>query len=96
MPSTPHDPSEAVLNGIAKVKVLAQAQGREFAFVLNHGTTVATNAILEGKGAKVCDISDSFSVLVFPFFLSLFHRTLSINQSERLLTGLHLYIPHIR
>jgi N-methylhydantoinase A len=41
LPSTPGDPSEGVSRGVAEVGV-AEAD-----FV--HGTTVATNALLEGK-----------------------------------------------
>ncbi len=40
IPSTPEDPSRAVLKGL---------EGIEEDFVLIHGTTVATNAFLEGK-----------------------------------------------
>jgi N-methylhydantoinase A len=49
-PSTPHDPSEAFLTGVRLA--LDQAGGAPDAVgrVL-HGTTVATNLILEGKGA---------------------------------------------
>ena len=50
--STPHDQSEAVLKGILKACEEAGAEPGEIVDVL-HGTTVATNAILEGKGAKV-------------------------------------------
>lgn len=49
VPSTPDDPSRAV---IAAVSELAERYGRALADVLVHGTTVATNALLEGKGAE--------------------------------------------
>lgn len=55
-PSTPADPSIGVLEGLA---VLAQALGMERGQLLArterivHGTTVATNALLERKGARV-------------------------------------------
>ena len=52
VPSTPSDPSEAVLNGTDKVCALANVSAAEINGFL-HGTTVATNAILEGKGARV-------------------------------------------
>ena len=52
VPSTPADPSVGVLNGIALVCERAGADARDIAHVL-HGTTVATNAILTGSGAKV-------------------------------------------
>jgi N-methylhydantoinase A/oxoprolinase/acetone carboxylase beta subunit len=45
--STPDDPSRAILSGIA-----AMAGGSEAADVV-HGSTVATNAVLERKGARV-------------------------------------------
>lgn len=51
-PSTPHDPSVAVLDGIAAICAQAGVDPREVAQIL-HGTTVATNVILEGKGARV-------------------------------------------
>lgn len=50
--STPHDQSVGVLHGIDKVCAEAGVSEAQIAHVL-HGTTVATNAILEGKGAKV-------------------------------------------
>ena len=50
--STPSDQAVGVLNGIAKVCDEAGIALSEVAQVL-HGTTVATNAILEGKGATV-------------------------------------------
>jgi len=51
-PSTPHDPSEAVLDGIAAICQQAQVDPTSVAQIM-HGTTVATNVILEGKGARV-------------------------------------------
>jgi N-methylhydantoinase A len=50
--STPQDQSVAVLRGIEKVCHEAGITFAEIGAVL-HGTTVATNAILEGKGARV-------------------------------------------
>ncbi len=50
--STPADQAVGVLNGIGKVCAEAGIAMSEIAEVL-HGTTVATNAILEGKGATV-------------------------------------------
>ena len=44
LPSTPDDPSRGILQGIAEAGV------KEADFV--HGSTVATNALLEGKGAR--------------------------------------------
>ncbi len=56
VPSTPADPSEGVLDGL---RLLADSLGLDLAALLAqterivHGTTVATNALLERKGAKV-------------------------------------------
>jgi N-methylhydantoinase A len=52
VPSTPHDPSEAVLNGIEKICRTSGVSQRDIRYVM-HGTTVATNAILTRRGAKV-------------------------------------------
>jgi N-methylhydantoinase A len=46
LPSTPADPSRAVLAGIDRLLGAAEA-------TIFHGSTVATNALLEGKGAEV-------------------------------------------
>jgi N-methylhydantoinase A len=51
-PSTPHDQSVGVLAGMHKAATAAGISSADIGQVL-HGTTVATNAILEGKGAKV-------------------------------------------
>ena len=51
-PSTPHDPALAVLHGLADVMAQAGAGPEDLEF-LAHGTTVATNAALERKGARV-------------------------------------------
>lgn len=51
-PSTPHDSSEGILNGVEKICADAKVAPKDIAFFL-HGTTVATNAMLEGKGARV-------------------------------------------
>ena len=51
-PSTPADQSEGVMSGLSKVCAQAGIAPSAISQVL-HGTTVATNAILEGKGARV-------------------------------------------
>jgi N-methylhydantoinase A len=51
-PSTPHDSSEGILNGVTAICGKAQITPADIEIFL-HGTTVATNAILEGKGARV-------------------------------------------
>jgi N-methylhydantoinase A len=52
VPSTPHDSSEGVLNGIKKICEQNDLNAEDINSVM-HGTTVATNAVLEGKGARV-------------------------------------------
>jgi len=51
-PSTPADPSQGVLSGVSRI---CEEAGIEVADLRNilHGTTVATNAVLESKGARV-------------------------------------------
>ncbi|WP_394760444.1 hydantoinase/oxoprolinase family protein [Phenylobacterium sp.] len=51
-PSTPHDSSEGVLYGVNAICGMAGVSAEEIEVFL-HGTTVATNAVLEGKGAMV-------------------------------------------
>ena len=51
-PSTPQDSSEGILNGVEAITAEAGVAASEIEYFL-HGTTVATNAVLEGKGAKV-------------------------------------------
>jgi N-methylhydantoinase A len=52
VPSTPDDPSRAVVSGTRDICNIAKISAKEIEHFL-HGTTVATNAILEGKGARV-------------------------------------------
>src|SRR3954447_8282091 len=51
-PSTPQDPSEGVLTGVRRICEQAGIGVGELQNIL-HGTTVATNAVLESKGARV-------------------------------------------
>ena len=50
VPSTPHDPGEAVLTGLEQLK----AEGLDLGEVtfFSHGTTVGTNALLQHRGAR--------------------------------------------
>ncbi len=48
--STPHDPSQAILTGIQTMGIPQTAD-------IVHGSTVATNALLEGKGARTALIT---------------------------------------
>src|SRR5918911_1031212 len=50
LPSTPKDPSAAVLAAVQHIAVDRQAEVR-------HGTTVGTNALLERKGARVAFVT---------------------------------------
>src|SRR5205809_6804618 len=52
VPSTPTDPAVGVLAGIDKVRRLAGVSPAAITHIM-HGTTVTTNAVLEGKGANV-------------------------------------------
>lgn len=51
-PSTPSDQSVGIMNGIQKMVKAAGIKPEEIRLIL-HGTTVATNAVLEEKGALV-------------------------------------------
>lgn len=50
LPSTPSNPAEAVLQAVAEISSGEPAEVR-------HGTTVATNALLERKGARVAFVT---------------------------------------
>ena len=51
VPTTPEDPSLGVMQGIRDICALMGVDPAEVSYVL-HGTTTATNAVLEHKGAK--------------------------------------------
>src|SRR3954471_5199242 len=51
-PSTPRDPSDGVLTGVERICAEAGIAPGDLRNLV-HGTTVATNAVLEGKGARV-------------------------------------------
>lgn len=53
VPSTPEDQSVAVTHGIDEITSKLPKGSDITLDVVNHGTTIATNAILEQKGAKV-------------------------------------------
>ncbi len=52
VPSTPDDPSRAVFDGIERICSESNIDRTDITHVM-HGTTVATNAVLTGSGAKV-------------------------------------------
>jgi N-methylhydantoinase A len=56
VPSTPADPSQAVLSGIQNLIENQSVSPDQISFLI-HGTTVATNALLEGKGAPTALIT---------------------------------------
>jgi N-methylhydantoinase A len=51
VPTTPANPVEGALTGVRRILELAGAKGHEVSFV-GHGTTIATNLLIEGKGAR--------------------------------------------
>ncbi|MGB6244101.1 hydantoinase/oxoprolinase family protein [Gordonia sp. (in: high G+C Gram-positive bacteria)] len=54
-PTTPHDPSEGLLNGLTKAADAVGESLEEFlggVTTIVHGTTIATNAVLTRQGAK--------------------------------------------
>jgi N-methylhydantoinase A len=53
LPSTPDDPGQAILEA---VRLIAGCMGAD-AIEVRHGTTVATNALLERKGARVAFVT---------------------------------------
>ena len=53
LPSTPDDPSRAILEAVRKIAALIP----EASIEVRHGTTVATNALLERKGARVAFVT---------------------------------------
>lgn len=55
-PSVPEDPSRAVLTGIKNIVQKTGVDPGQIDFIL-HGTTVATNAILERRGARLALIT---------------------------------------
>jgi N-methylhydantoinase A len=52
IPSTPENPDQSVINGIVEVLSQNGFESKDITF-LGHGTTIATNAIIERKGVKV-------------------------------------------
>jgi len=51
VPTTPRDPADGAVNGVRRILDLASSRGREIGFI-GHGSTIATNMLVEGKGAR--------------------------------------------
>ena len=56
VPSTPEDPSTALVQGIIEIIKIAGVQNEDVQLLI-HGTTVATNTILQRKGARTALIT---------------------------------------
>jgi len=56
VPSTPEDPSKAIINGWKKILQDVGVQASDISFFI-HGTTVATNVLLEYRGANIALIT---------------------------------------
>jgi N-methylhydantoinase A len=56
VPSVPSDPSEGIMDGIRRILARAGAAPRDVAYVA-HGTTVATNTLLQRHGARTALIT---------------------------------------
>jgi N-methylhydantoinase A len=52
VPTTPADPSKGASNGVRRILELSGLAGPDMDFI-GHGTTIATNMLIEGKGARV-------------------------------------------
>src|ERR1700739_4886641 len=51
VPSTPSDPSHAVAEGVGEALAQGAAQASDVSY-FGHGTTVATNALIQHRGAS--------------------------------------------
>ena len=56
VPSTPRDPSVGAISGLNRILELSATTPANVGFV-GHGTTIATNMVIEGKGAKTALIT---------------------------------------
>ncbi|MBL4867636.1 MAG: hydantoinase/oxoprolinase family protein [Pseudomonadales bacterium] len=54
--STPHAPAKAILQGLEELDLMSAAKSGQLTIV--HGSTVATNAVLEGEGVKTVFITN--------------------------------------
>ncbi len=51
-PTTHHDLADGVLNGLDEILQISGRKAKEIDYLI-HGTTIGTNAIIEGKGSRV-------------------------------------------
>lgn len=58
VPSTPHDPSEGIESGLREILEALSVDPSRLSFV-GHGTTVATNMVIERKGVQLAMITTS-------------------------------------
>jgi len=56
--STPNAPEQAILQGIAELGLNEPGAGEHEKLVVVHGSTVATNAVLENKGVRTAYITN--------------------------------------
>jgi len=56
--STPHAPEQAILQGIKELGLSQSGTGHNEELVVVHGSTVATNAVLEDKGVRTVFITN--------------------------------------
>ena len=63
--STPHDPSEAIAQGLEDLIRMHRLDPSAIT-LLGHGTTVATNLVIERKGARVGLVTVSYTHLTLP------------------------------
>lgn len=107
VPSTPENPAIAVMTGVLKVLADNKATSEEISYFL-HGTTVATNALLELKGAvtalittrgfrDVLEIGRQTRPALYSFFQrkapAIVPRELRFEVDERILYNGEIEIP---
>ena len=64
VPSTPDDPSRGIADGLVEGLAQVGAAPGELSF-MGHGTTVATNALIEGRGVRTgLIVTDGFRDLL--------------------------------
>lgn len=56
--STPHAPEQAILQGIEELGLGESGKGNHEELIVVHGSTVATNAVLENKGVRTVFITN--------------------------------------